>query len=240
MQKCKDCGKQHERSSKRCRACVDKENARQRRQYQEYLANGLCPRCGKPSMDGSKHCDKCAALVRDKDRKVRSSRSDRGLCVHCGQNAPADGLKTCNTCLSSLRQLHGERIGRLMNAGLCVICGKFPQMSGLNRIGNQHDKCRTCYLKHVSRINLGSKKYAAALLAKLEAQNYKCPYTHDDLVLGDNTWLDHIMPRSRFPKLAHSIDNVEWVTETVNRMKQDQTPEEFLLLVKRILDHCGL
>lgn len=234
MKKCSACGQPHDRSAKKCRTCVDKENVRQKKQYQRRLADGSCPRCGEKPMDDNKHCAKCAAQVRDKDRHVRSSRLAKGLCAQCGQNSPVDGLKTCDQCLTKFKCRSKERIGRLTNEGLCIRCGRFPSLSGLNRNNGSHNMCQTCYLKHVSQTNLGTSKHAAALLAKLVAQNYKCPYTNDDLVLGGNAWVDHIMPRSRFPELAHDIDNVEWVTETVNRMKQDQTFTEFLATVQRI------
>jgi len=234
MKKCTDCGQLHQRSSKRCRTCVDKENTRQKEQYQERLANGLCPRCGGQPMDGGKHCDKCTARVREKDHKVRSSRCIKGMCVHCGQNPPDDGLKTCSRCLTKLKTNNYERINRLNKLGLCVRCGQFSQLLGKTRNGELHTTCQRCYLKHVSSSNLGTRNYATALFAKLKAQNYKCPYTGDDLILGDNAWIDHIMPRSRFPELAQDINNVEWVTETVNRMKQDRTPDEFLTLIKQI------
>ena len=53
-------------------------------------------------------------------------------------------------------------------------------------------------------------------------------------VVGGNAWIDHIMPRSKFPELAQDIENLEWVTEDVNRAKQDKTPEEFLELIAKI------
>jgi hypothetical protein len=240
MKKCSACGQPHKRLAKKCRACVDKENARQKKQYQERLANGLCPRCGQQPMDDNKHCEKCAARVREKDRKVRLSRSSNGLCAHCGQNVPVDGLKTCDQCLIGLKKLHKERIDRLSELDLCVRCGKFPQLPGVTRCGNLHTTCQTCYLKHISQSNLGTRKYVTDLLVKLEAQGYKCPYTGHNLVLGNNAWVDHIMPRAKFPELANDINNLEWVTEDVNRAKQDKTPEEFLALVKQIHDYRSL
>lgn len=146
----------------------------------------------------------------------------------------------CYDCCVALRKLNTFCANRLDGLRLCVRCGKFPQLRGMTRHGNSHNICQTCYLKHISRCNLGSMEYADALLQKLEDQNYRCPYSGDRLVLGDHIWVDHIMPRSRFPELVHDIDNIEWVTEVVNRMKQDQTPDEFLALIKQIHNHHHL
>jgi CRISPR/Cas system Type II protein with McrA/HNH and RuvC-like nuclease domain len=68
----------------------------------------------------------------------------------------------------------------------------------------------------------------------LEDQNYRCPYTGILLKPGDNMSLDHILPTSRFPDLAGSIDNVEWVLDRVNLMKGNLTKEEFLQAVELI------
>jgi NMD protein affecting ribosome stability and mRNA decay len=240
MKKCSACGQPHERPAKKCKVCVDKETARQKKQYQERLTKGLCPRCGDQPIEGSKHCSKCKIRVRDKDRKVRSKRLDDGKCIYCGKNPSEDGRKMCNRCWLRLRNLHQNRIDRLNKLDLCVRCGRFSQLPGVTRCGNLHITCQSCYLKHISQSNLGSRKYADALLAKLEGQNYKCSYTGDNLILGDNAWVDHIMPRSRFPELAGDIDNIEWVTEAVNRMKQNQMPDEFLSLIKQIHDYRSL
>lgn len=237
MKKCISCGKLHERLVKKCKTCVNKENVRQKKQYQERLAQGLCPRCGGQPIEGSKHCGLCKARVRDKDRKIRLKRFSDDKCGYCGHNSPVDGQRTCSTCLKKLCKLHNNRATKLGQSGLCVRCGKFPQLCGINRRGNSHNTCQKCYLRHLSGVNLGSAQYADALLQKLKDQNYRCPYTDDQLVLGDHIWIDHIMPRSRFPELAKDINNIEWVTETVNRMKQNRTPEEFLLLIKQIYDH---
>lgn len=54
------------------------------------------------------------------------------------------------------------------------------------------------------------------------------------MVLGDNTSIDHILPVSRYPEKSKDIDNLEWVTLTVNLMKRNRTADEFMELVKQI------
>ncbi len=240
MKKCCDCGQPHERLSKKCRACVDKENLRQRKQYQERLSKGLCPRCGEQPKTGSKHCDKCAVRGRDKDRRVRSSRFAKGMCVKCGQNIPTDSLKTCNQCLVECKDSYQQRNDRLTKAGLCTRCGQHDFLPSMKERVSKYRECIICYLKRTSRINLGSEDFADLLLAKLEAQNWSCPYTGDIMVLGDNDSVDHILPRKRFPNESTNPDNIEWITRRANIMKHDRTPDEFLSLIKQIHDHRRL
>ena len=69
---------------------------------------------------------------------------------------------------------------------------------------------------------------------KLDACGWKCAYTGDLLVVGDNLSFDHMDPISRFPERRYDPDNVEPVTWQVNLMKRDLTKQEFLALVGRI------
>jgi 5-methylcytosine-specific restriction endonuclease McrA len=58
-------------------------------------------------------------------------------------------------------------------------------------------------------------------------QTPKCLYTGETLLPGQNTHLDHKIPKVRNPKIALDIDNLQWVSNTYNRAKQDMTDEEF-------------
>lgn len=79
-----------------------------------------------------------------------------------------------------------------------------------------------------------------ALRQKMVDQDFACPYTGERLVLGVNASLDHIMPVARYPELARNPANVEWVDQTVNFLKRDRTPDEFLGIVGAIAHHRGL
>jgi hypothetical protein len=48
------------------------------------------------------------------------------------------------------------------------------------------------------------------------------------LEFGVDASVDHILPSSRFPEHKRDISNLEWVHESINRMKKDWTKEEFL------------
>jgi len=102
---------------------------------------------------------------------------------------------------------------------------------------SRYRECQECYLKRTAKNNLGSEDFAPLLLAKLEAQQWMCPYTDEILVLGHNDSIDHILPRSRFPDLATDPENVQWVLRDVNSMKNQLTNDEFLGLVAIIYRH---
>jgi len=84
---------------------------------------------------------------------------------------------------------------------------------------------------------LKTAKHAEAISAKLKAQNYRCAYTGELIVLGVNDSLDHILPTSKFPKLRSDPTNVEWVTRKVNCMKWDSTREEFIATAYAVVKH---
>jgi len=85
------------------------------------------------------------------------------------------------------------------------------------------------------RLGRSTTEVAALLKNKLVDQDYKCPYTGIDLVLGTNTELDHKFPVSRFPELAEDLDNVEWVCSIINKAKYDRTKNEFLALCEKVV-----
>jgi 5-methylcytosine-specific restriction endonuclease McrA len=68
----------------------------------------------------------------------------------------------------------------------------------------------------------------------LEKQNYLCPYTKEKLIPGVNCSLDHILPRSRYPKLVTDLTNLEWTTILVNKSKYNMTKKEYLSLIEII------
>ena len=83
-------------------------------------------------------------------------------------------------------------------------------------------------------IGHGSKKASLTLYDKLYSQNFTCPYTGEKLILGVNAWIDHILPRSRFPDQETSLDNLQWVSKKANLAKHNLTKDEFLDLCRLI------
>lgn len=57
--------------------------------------------------------------------------------------------------------------------------------------------------------------------------------------MNTNASIDHINPKSPYPKLSCILDNIRWVNERINRMKQDMNKEEFLNMIEKILKHTA-
>ena len=100
-------------------------------------------------------------------------------------------------------------------------------------------QCQTCYLKLSSCNRFGSSKHWEALLAILEAQEYRCVYTGEQLVLGVNDSIDHVLPRSRYPDLIFDISNIQWTTRVINTMKLNLLDCEFLAAIEKVAKHLG-
>jgi hypothetical protein len=85
----------------------------------------------------------------------------------------------------------------------------------------------------------GTRRHWKLLKQKLQEQEYKCAYTGVQLIPGVNASVDHVYPKFKYPEMAKDPHNIEWVTTEVNVMKRDRTPEEFLSLMRSILDYRG-
>lgn len=129
---------------------------------------------------------------------------------------------------------HNKRKAVRLTEGNCKHCAS-KRMPNSNLYCEKHWFCSIAH----SRLGLGSVSAGLSLQEKLTAQNNKCPYTGERLVPGKNCWLDHIFPTSRFPKKRTRIDNVEWVSSTINKAKHNLTKDEFLLLCSAVVAFTG-
>ena len=116
--------------------------------------------------------------------------------------------------------------------GLCVSCGCDFKLSNIQN-------CFICWIRRCgysssTRTTLWNKKNAEQLITIWNKQNGCCAYTGERLVPGINASLDHIIPTSKSG--ADSVDNVQFVTKTVNRMKTNLGPIDFIELCKLIVD----
>ena len=161
------------------------------------------------------------------------------VCKKCGYELLTDEFYSlagnriqswCKICMSkaamkSTKKSHSKRLEK----GLCRICGK-------SRLKNSKSFCEFHYIDSMTRNAIGYRSKEAALLLydKLYSQKFTCPYTGEKLVLGVNAWIDHVLPRSRFPSQEASLDNLEWTSKKANRAKHNLTKEEFLELCKLI------
>jgi 5-methylcytosine-specific restriction endonuclease McrA len=168
--------------------------------------------------------DKEPAAQRDVDRRNRLTAA--GLCSRCGKMPPRPLLKTCKPCSNIVITTLRARITRHVENGTCPACGRrevLPTMRGKRR-----SFCEECYFKKTSTDCLRTAKHAETLAQKLREQNYRCAYTGEEIILGLNDSLDHVLPISRFPHLRHDPANTQWVTRKANCMKWDSTHEEFI------------
>lgn len=135
------------------------------------------------------------------------------------------------------RKARKQRIAK----GLCSECTNKALEYQTNLKGEKPKKplCSACWVKgrlyHVKKNVTGWE----ILLARF-VENPVCPYTGEELRLGDNVSLDHKYPKARFPELSTCIDNLEWVSWKANRSKQDMTPEEFRTFCKKVVENIQL
>ncbi len=154
------------------------------------------------------------------------------ICVKCGYELLleefyiiSDGRirSWCRTCMSKAAMKSAKKIlKKRRKFKVCIECGK-----ELLKYSNRF--CKLHYIHSATRYVIGRRcqKFTLKLIEKFDKNNI-CPYTGETLILGLNTHLDHILPRSRYPDLATSIDNLEWVSAVANHAKGTMTKKEFL------------
>lgn len=155
--------------------------------------------------------------------ELRRKRDSKGLCVECGRGRDTKG-KTCRNCLSRKHKAVAARRKRKQENGLCWVC-----KSGIALNGGQ--QCEICMLKSRCVQRIGSRKFWIEAKAKWDQQQGICPYTGRKMTLVESE-IDHIIPTSRGG--THDLSNIEFVPAIINRMKSDQTVDEFLKLVEEI------
>lgn len=242
---CKECGEEfHGRKRKFCcYECARKNGTRKRyqRKKQEMKEVGVCAQCKKePRHNGKGFCEGCLRKANDAQKQRNKERSEQGLCITCGVNKLSDKVgvnkKTkqrsqCQSCYEEFKQKEHERKQHKHKMGLCNRCGKHPYMEG-----NNH--CVICGLKGSARRYLGSSKEYPVLVDLFRRQGQRCPYTGDVLKLGVNCELDHKIPISRGGEKL-GIGNLEFIRADINQMKRALTKEEFLDLIKVVLEHTS-
>lgn len=214
-----------------CQICSDKRSKQQSVIVESRKVQGLCIQCGCAISDNRIRCRRCLDLAKVPRAKRRRYVISHQLCPCCGNKT--SGKKSCDSCLEKGRDREKNRREFANRMGICCQCRKADQL--------QHASvCQLCYLKTKSRNHLGDSRYWNSLLDILKLQDWRCPYTDEGFVLGLNDSIDHKFPRTKFPEQAMDISNLEWTTRSVNQMKADRTPDEFLKLIKQIHDYCSL
>ncbi len=154
--------------------------------------------------------------------KYRKNYIRLGKCVICckvNDNLPNQKCIKCSN-----RQNTKVKAIRLMNHknNLCR-CGKLRYA---------RKACEQCYFIRKAYDGTGSGADWKLVQKLLEEQDYRCAYTGEKLIPGDNASLDHKVPVSRGGSLH--IDNVQWVTFRINDMKTDFIHDEFLNVIRFI------
>ena len=161
-----------------------------------------------------------------------------GLCASCAKPKDDSPFVHCYSCRVNIKRCTTEWKQRMRDTGMCNRCGKLPCLPTMKDRCDSF--CEPCYFKKTSIDCLKTAKHAELIGKKLKAQNYRCAYTGELIVLGLNDSLDHILPISRFPELRSDPANVEWVTRKVNCMKWDSTREEFLETARLVASYAHL
>jgi hypothetical protein len=218
-----------------------------KRKREERKANGQCLHCGRPRLGETQFCEHHANRMRaayrryqDKKprevrRKVHAEWRDRnvakGNCNLCA-NPKVPGKSLCEIHLKQRQREAGVRrkefARRYAEQGLCIACGLVPKLPEAKR-------CEGCYFKDVSRRHFGRNHRGDELKQLFDASGGICKYTGQKLVLGQNTHLDHIVPRSQGG--THDKGNLQWISSDANRLKYDHSEAEFLQIIKGIVRH---
>lgn len=217
---CGDCKKRPLKiGKKRCEECINKALNKDK----QYILEGKCICCGQFNDSGYRRCEPCSISR----RLLKNSYFDRGLCSVCLKKLPENWTrKTCDICAKRRK----DKIQKLIDNGICIRCHCKP-------IGYK-TKCTECYLKYRAKCYFKNSTKYKKLLEILENQNYICPYSGIQLVLGNNAVIDHIIPKALGG--GDNIENLQWVDKYVNAMKWSKSEEEFLKTVKIIYNYRKL
>jgi hypothetical protein len=169
----------------------------------------------------------------------RKIRFEEGLCFYPNcKNRRLQDNKVCKDCFTNIKRKNKEsrekRVNKLSALGLCTRCGVEKYLPSYSNRPTKTRRCQICYLKTVSFRHFDCEDYYIDLLHKLQKQDFKCAYTGDYLILGINDSLDHIFPKKKFPEKAKSLDNIQWVTRDINRMKSSFEETLFIELARKI------
>lgn len=184
---------------------------------------GLCVGCGSQPEPGKTRCTSCLDKSRVASRKHRDTNVKHGRCARC--SSPATNQKYCEPCREWQRQYRSRVANERIRLGVCRACGKCEA-------AHPNQRCRTCILKAIAHDVLCDRKQWQDLLTLYETQNGCCAYSNIRLTIGVNASIDHIIPKSKGG--SSTLDNLQWVGLCVNKMKLDQTEDEFLQVVAAI------
>lgn len=203
-----------------------------RLQRLERKEKGLCTKCGLvPSHQGQTMCQHCQDAHKRANAAYYTRFKKDGKCVNCSKPCDkGEGYSKCQDCCDKQLTRDQQRAYDRRALGLCTRCGKNP--AGINCY-----TCVTCYLKYASTRLFGRASHWHLLLNLFQKQHGKCPYFGCQLTLGEDTELDHIVAVTKGG--TNDISNLQWVHVIANRMKFNQSEEEFVKNAMRIVANKG-
>ena len=180
-------------------------------------------RCKFKKLKSKTMCASCCLKMSHKQSKRLADAKANGLCTTCIKVKPETATNTCNKC----KQHNKNRVKRNRANGKCGNCGKLS-------IKPKIYLCEKCWFKLCAYNNLGTRNRWEEIQDLFYKQNQICMITGTKLNLGENTSLDHIIPKSRGG--SNELENLQWITTKANHFKNDKTMKELIELCKLILD----
>jgi 5-methylcytosine-specific restriction endonuclease McrA len=224
-----------------CNDCGEKHNERTKLARRERKKNGYCTDCGQERDTNWVRCSKCQKKETNKVKKRNQQRKEEGKCniFNC-ENKKLDNSRFCDAHRIERLEYAQKRDIELIKKGLCTGCASEKYMEHYkDKVDIRTKWCQTCYLKMLSARHFGVVSQWENLFEILKQQNFICPYTGDKLILGINDSVDHIFPRSLYPEKTKDINNMRWVTRTINNMKYDLLDNDFCAEISKIIRHLG-
>lgn len=219
-----------------CKTCRVEENKKSKKRRTKRFNAGICTVCGKRNDGKTTLCSFCQKKHAEYARKKDKERLISGMCrvTQC-KNKKLENNMFCETHRLRNLKLSDVRFFKSLNQGLCFHCSIERYMDCYKDRSDIKSKfCQTCYLKNLSSRHLGGVSKWKELLNILIKQSYTCPYSGDTIVLGVNDSIDHILPKGKYPEKQQDINNLRWVSRTVNIMKYDLLDDEFCTEIIKI------
>lgn len=188
----------------RCELCAASDAKRQ----SERKANGLCSRCPDNAVIGKTLCSSCTEIRGKRESERDTGRKIQGICTECSEEARPGKLR-CVLCAARNVERCAKRESERIAKGICRAC--LAEALPGNR------QCRKHYLKTTAASHLGTSRRWLELQTLWDEQKGKCAYTGMSLRLGDNTAIDHIIPRSEGG--SDDIVNLCWTSDFINNLK---------------------
>ena len=203
-----------------------------------------CLVCKQEFPQSKNHCQEyCSVKCRDRASYLKK-KENRNIKSPTGSKEHPFGEKECPTCKKKFSATRSNKrycshkcyrlrmsrnwTNRNREKGLCYDCSE-PPIPGSNCWCEKHWLMQAAW-----RAGVKGKESWVKIKEILERQNYKCPYTGRNLVIGKNASIDHIKPKSLFEDQMGNIENLEWVDIEVNRAKRTLSKDEFIALCKLI------